>query len=322
MVKNSLARRVREHARQRTLVATTRRALKNLGTSYLLESGVMGSNTERSARSFLGNRLTAQHNLRLVRFIESKYESITQAAGARQNHALSMAQEDPMRAYSYWNSGRESAPEVVRLCFERLDVLCDPMEAIILDSESVLHLIEPPVDPWFVSLSETKKSNLYRMMLLHQYGGFWMDATCFLRDRPHTAWEEIGQKAEFFAFSGKQPGEIQNFFFAAKPAHPIFAKLIEAWMHVGQHYDGILPYFWFQVMFKALYHLDDDVRLAWNNMPKVDWNIPHELPRLLYGGEHGVSRTTKYEASFVHKLTVRSVLPEQSRMFLIELINQ
>lgn len=128
----------------------------------------------------------------------------------------------PTRIYSFWHSGENAAPPVVRLCWNRWRQLNPEYQLTVLDA-SMADGVLKGLDICFSSMSIQAYSDILRVMLLQQ-GGIWIDATVF-PVLPLRNW--IGQDLRFQAFTA--PGGdrmLSSWFLAAETRSPLIADLL------------------------------------------------------------------------------------------------
>ena len=185
----------------------------------------------------------------------------------------------PERIFTLWLQGEEQAPAIVKSCFASIRRHCR-QELVILDENSVFDYIslpEPIVEKYRSGkIKPAHFSDICRVELLHTYGGYWLDATCFVT-APIPAWTE---EQDFFVFMAgeKVHGNysfIQNCFIRARKG----AYLLEAWramiLDYWLHEDRRVDYFQHQVMFRTLVTYNPDAAARFSEMPQVDQYPTH-----------------------------------------------
>lgn len=78
-----------------------------------------------------------------------------------------------------WLQGRENAPAVVQRCIHSWEVNNPTWTLKLLTADTVSHYIDVTefVDLQTQTLQAASLSDIIRIMLLHEYGGVWADAT-------------------------------------------------------------------------------------------------------------------------------------------------
>lgn len=183
------------------------------------------------------------------------------------------------RIYSIWFQGEEKAPEIVRSCFASIRKY-GGRELVVLDEKSLFDYISLPeaiLEKYRAGkIRSAHFSDLCRVELLHRYGGYWLDATCFLSAPiPSFATEQ-----DFFVFMAgdKVHGNysyIQNCFIRARKG----SFLLEAWRAMMLAYwlreDRRVDYFQHQVMFRALVTGHPTAAARFSGMPQMDQYPTH-----------------------------------------------
>ncbi len=231
----------------------------------------------------------------------------------------------PRTIYSLWLQGRDAAPDVVKLCFDRWERLNPDYDLRVLerrDFEAVLRGF--PVDP--ARLTVQAASNVCRVRLLGSTGGVWADAT-LLPMIPLRAWlTEAPQGVDLFGFH--PPGRarpIASWFLACglgsyiarrwqdrveaywykprtlhqdprdagfiEPADPTWEVSLSGGAARDSH-----PYFWFHYLFGELLETDPLFAQAWSAAPDVTSAPATGLQRLL-GERPGASEADVAEVA-------------------------
>ena len=219
----------------------------------------------------------------------------------------------PERIFTLWLQGEEQAPPVVKACFASIRRHCR-QELVVLDGNTVFDYITLPetiVEKYRAGkIKHAHFADICRVELLHTYGGYWLDATCFVT-APIPDWID-GQ--EFFVYMAGERVHgnysfIQNCFIRARKG----AYLLEAWramiLDYWMHEDRRVDYFQHQVMFRTLVTYLPAAAAKFSEMPKVDQYPTHlylyEYKDLPYDPE--VFRKVSEEGYFYQKTTYRDL---------------
>ncbi|WP_089138348.1 capsular polysaccharide synthesis protein [Vibrio rumoiensis] len=133
--------------------------------------------------------------------------------------------------WMFWDSGLDTAPDVVKLSYQSWVKLNPDYKVTCLDVHSLKVLIGFDFFEIFkystVNLGAAGKSDLLRLYLLNQFGGVWADATTFCK-KPLSMWLTIS-KTGFFCFREKTANDRQlvSWFLASEKNHPIIKDLLE-----------------------------------------------------------------------------------------------
>lgn len=206
--------------------------------------------------------------------------------------------------FVYWAQGMEAAPPIVRACYERLKRVPG------ID----LRLVTEATVPYWVDLPDHVKqrvpatkaafSDWLRIALLKEYGGIWVDATCYVTG-DLTVVDELAGDRRFFAFRYND-ARISSWFLAARNNSYIVHMMHAALEVYFRSHDKVTHYFFFHDLFEALAQLDDRFGEIWETKGQHgDTRVPHRLQGLLRGPSGTGEDIAAIHGSFVHKLTYK-----------------
>ncbi len=186
--------------------------------------------------------------------------------------------------WSIWFQGREKAPHLAQRCFQSWERENPDWDFRCLDASSVGLYIDltSHVDLQKQVITAASLSDIVRILLLHEYGGVWVDATLFC-NRPLDEWLPSAMAKGFFAFSAPAKDRpLASWFLACDPGH----TLIQKWAaRTVRYWDQRLrsnDYFWFHHLFLDLLEEDADARLEWESVTKISADGPHSIQHRMY----------------------------------------
>lgn len=206
------------------------------------------------------------------------------------------------RIFTLWLQGEEQAPDIVKSCFASIRRHCT-QPLVILDGKTVFDWITLPeaiVEKYRAGkIKPAHFADICRVELLHTYGGYWLDSTCYV-SAPIPAWIT---EHDFFVFMAgeKVHGNysfIQNCFIRARKG----SYLLEAWramiLDYWLHEDRRVDYFQHQVMFRTLVTYNAAAAELFGEMTRLDQypthlylyeykNLPYDEKVLLKAAEEG-----------------------------------
>lgn len=206
------------------------------------------------------------------------------------------------RIFTLWLQGEEHAPDIVKSCFASIRKHCT-QPLVILDGETVFDWITLPetiVEKYRAGkIKPAHFADICRVELLHTYGGYWLDSTCYV-SAPIPAWIT---EHDFFVFMAgeKVHGNysfIQNCFIRARKG----SYLLEAWramiLDYWLHEDRRVDYFQHQVMFRTLVTYNATASKLFGEMAQLDQypthlylyeykDLPYDEKVLLKAAEEG-----------------------------------
>jgi len=214
--------------------------------------------------------------------------------------------------WSCWFQGREAAPFLVKRCFASWERKNPGWDFRCLDAVSIERYanLREIVDLENQSVTAASLSDIVRILLLHEFGGIWVDATLFC-NRPLDDWFPSAMTEGFFAFAAPAPDRLlASWFLSAVPNH----YLVSNWCRRTAEYWSNRPesedYFWFHHLFGAMCNSDKTAADAWLRVPKISADGPHALQfgGLLFRRQTDVIDSVNWTTP-VFKLTYR--MPEE-----------
>lgn len=213
----------------------------------------------------------------------------------------------------YWNSGEENAPELVQKCIKQARAMCPTgYQVKVLTFGELKDYVELP-DFLYQKrerkfIGEAHFSDILRTTLLLQYGGFWMDATCYL-SAPIPAYL---LETPFFMFSGSllydqeiSPVKGSSWFIKSLQANELLLRARDLLLQYWESNDRLIHYFAYHLLIAALVEKDEACRKIWENKPYVCNMNPHVL-QLSFSKDYTPMRYDQIlNSSFIHKLTYK-----------------
>lgn len=213
----------------------------------------------------------------------------------------------PKIIWFLWLQGLKEAPFVVQRCYRSWIRYNPGWEVVFLDENSITRYTGLQIKP----ASIQAYSDVLRINLLAEHGGVWADATCYC-NKSLDDWLPSCLTAGFFAFHRPGPDRmISSWFMASVPGNYITAEYQKAVNEYWQANPGLVlfeksryaflkkyldrkntniwftafikkalkiyPYFWFHYLCEYLYCRDRRFKELFDQMPKVNADIPHKL---------------------------------------------
>ena len=174
--------------------------------------------------------------------------------------------------HSIWFQGEDNAPEIVKLCFNRLRVVAEHynLKLHIYNEDELSHL---SIDK---NIKEKRKkgiidnavySDICRSFLLSYYGGIWCDATLLVRSFPEDifinefmSFKQLGQVGSFpSSFMEDNETKWTSFFMASQRGSVVTSFLYDMYVEYYSKYDV-----------KPLYLLVDVIlRIGYCQIPSI-----------------------------------------------------
>ena len=188
--------------------------------------------------------------------------------------------ETEEKIFVLWFQGEENAPKVVKACIESIRERYKD-RVVLLTSDNLDQYVKLPdyiVELWKNGeMISAHYSDIVRMELLKNYGGYWIDATALMTGE---IFPEI-EDSDFFMFMA---GEricpymfVQNCFIRSKRNNP----LLVMWENLVLEYwkSGDRPdyYFLVQYLFQLLVTHNEGAARLFEKMPRKSMDPTHVL---------------------------------------------
>ncbi len=244
-----------------------------------------------------------------------------------------------------WFQGLEDAPDVVRYCYASWIEKNPDWKIILITGSNYGDYfdLDSIVAKGLHGISIQQRSDILRMGLLAEYGGVWVDATCFC-NTPLDSWIHNYTRSGFFVF--RDPGKdriISSWFIAsvknlhltksftikyteyfrdnkflepATSSKRLFVRKLstvlnkkgrtDIWLsYFVRKFLRVYPYFVFHYYFAYYIKHDLASRKIFNDIPYFSADNPHEVQKLIKQGLsiEDIRKTVEITNSPVHKLT-------------------
>lgn len=176
---------------------------------------------------------------------------------------------EDFKIWMFWGQGITSAPDLVKICYEQA-CKCDPGRVNLVTFDNIHQYVKIP-DVIFDKLKNGKISMIHfsdilRMALLAEYGGLWIDATCFMTQKIPAEWlgaELLTVKQKHFQY---HLGDCWLMGSCKKDMF-LFKFIRDIWFEYVQEQDAIIDYFFTNHMFTFCYKRYSDFRKIWGKAP-------------------------------------------------------
>jgi hypothetical protein len=210
--------------------------------------------------------------------------------------------------WSCWFQGREAAPHLVKRCFSSWERENPGWQFRCLDAVSIERYVNLKgiVDLQSQSLTAASFSDIVRILLLHEFGGTWVDATLFC-NRPLDEWLASTMTEGFFAFAAPSPDRLlSSWFLSAVQNHYLVSNWCRRTIEYWSNRPKVEDYFWFHHVFGEMCNADQKAAKAWSRVPKISADGPHALQcdGLMYRAQTDVIDSVDWTTP-VFKLTHR-----------------
>lgn len=212
----------------------------------------------------------------------------------------------------YWKQGFDKSPNIVKKCIRSISAHRGKRELVLLTEENLYDYISFPdyIEEKHRQgvIDDTHYSDMLRCLLLIQYGGIWIDATCFMS----AEIPNLINDASFFMFSTGQwwagsrcVGKCSNWFIKSEADNYLLKKTLNFHLNYWRKKNKLIHYFIFHFSLSYLCDVDPECRKIWDSVPYM----PNSSPTLLqYSfGKHYVKvlYDNIIKQSFIHKCTYK-----------------
>ena len=272
-----------------------------------LANAVSGLIWDRKRRRQLRSRLDPLNPERCVAYLEKHYAD--KVRGARCEVRDAGNEEDFI--WVCWLQGLDEAPQLVRNCIHSIAQHKRSQQRLVLltadNYNSYVTLPTAIIEKWHQGkISNTHFSDLLRIHALSQYGGLWVDATCYqtgpvpasILESPLFLFHSHGE----FSYT-----LIQSCFIYAKRGHYVLRQWCAAMDDYWEHENRLINYFTLHLMFIALTRRDERFAQAFSQIPVMSDEPMHVLLRAMLSGAN-YSDALMAEAGsalFIQKLTYK-----------------
>lgn len=224
----------------------------------------------------------------------------------RERARVSLAAVAPARPriFSYWAQGIQVAPPVVRACHRQLTALHGAYEVTVLGAVDIPYYVEIPAHVLDrLDGNQIHLSDVLRLELLKRYGGYWLDATCWLPG-PLPELSTFLSGARFGAFR-RSAARISSWFLAAENTSWVVHLLSAALAVYWDSHDELADYYLMHHLFETLVHLDKDFAREWQSSPNLDAIEAHRMLDAMVDPFDPEVFAALAAVSPVHKLTYK-----------------
>ena len=225
-------------------------------------------------------RLTRQHHYQEMKIgYFDKYIPFIKALHS-ENKIQSDADYQKEIIFSLWLQGIDNAPDIVQTCIASIKEIYGE-RLIVLDERSMYDYINLPsyiIDKWKnKKIGAANFSDIVRIELLTQYGGYWCDATDYmLRPIP-----EAISDSDFFMYVTSPVFYthmfVQTCFIRAKQGDALIKMWRDLVFEYWKNEEKSVDYFLVHLLFKMLVTYNPEAKALYEKMPKHYQDCLHEL---------------------------------------------
>lgn len=209
--------------------------------------------------------------------------------------------------WTCWFQGLDQAPELVRACIASWRAYNPGWDLRCLDAGTIARYVDLAghVDLQAQEITAASLSDILRVLLLHEYGGVWVDATTFC-NAPLDDWIGPATQSGFFAFARPAADrEIASWFLAARPGSRLMAAFAARALAYWKGRRAARDYYWLHHQFGELLAMDPVSAADWRATPQISADGPHSVQRAGFASDFETVRERVDWSSPLFKLTYR-----------------
>jgi hypothetical protein len=246
------------------------------------------------------NVVEADEEDKIFRYLKKYYHASTSLSDRKNPY--------PDKIWICWLQGIENAPHIVKRCYESAQRHNGGREIIVITEKNIREFVDFPNYIWKKyhkkRIPNAQFSDLLRISLLAQYGGIWMDATCFLTDEI----PDYVTNAPVFCFKSflsASHGKASNWFIAAQSNNPIICQTRDMLFEYWRKESFLKHYFIFHLCFAIVVDANDENRRMWKNVPVFPNYNPQILAQELFEPYNEERFNQIRNFAFIHKLSFK-----------------
>ena len=182
------------------------------------------------------------------------------------------------KIFSFWDWNPLS--DLSAACFRSVRRHCS-QELVVLDEKSLANWVDLPgyiIDKHRSGkIGNAQCTDIIRVELLYNHGGFWLDATGFVT----APIPDCITNQDFFMYSAEKTGlpyvTILNSFIRSRKGSYLMAAWREMMYNYWKKEPGRIDYFVHQLLFKTLIENDPQARTLFDKMLHLDQAPTHRL---------------------------------------------
>lgn len=185
-----------------------------------------------------------------------------------------------------WLQGEEQLPLIPQLCLKSIKKNANGHNVIVLDATNISDYVQLPEYVWRKfkkgDISPAHFSDILRMELLRQHGGFWIDATIFLTSPiPDEIFNSSYYTVKLQPF-GNYISQCRwsGFFQWSKPHSPVANIVSQMFRNYWAKESTLLDYFFIDHAIDMAYKSNESARMQIDEVPFNNPNL-YKLQSLL-----------------------------------------
>ncbi len=213
-------------------------------------------------------------------------------------------EECPKIIWIRWLQGMNKAPEIVKKCYQSIQKWCPEYEIKLIDNENISSYVSMPkyiIDKYQKGyISNTHFSDLLRLALLDEHGGYWIDATVYLT----APIPEKIQKSPFFAYHSEGYLHNNNWFLKSNKGNQIIYNIKRLLYEYWKQEKRVINYFIYHIFFDLMIESNTKLAEEWRKVP-VLYDDCYELEHSFFKPYEKEKWLEINQKTHIHKLSYK-----------------
>ncbi len=181
---------------------------------------------------------------------------------------------DKRYIWTLWWQGEESAPPLIKKCFEEMKRNANGAEVVILTKDNYKNYIELPDyilekrEKDYISFAQL--SDIFRFTLLEKYGGLWLDSTVYTSQpipEAYFSYNFFSQHTHWKETCFVQHNLYHGFIIGAKPHSKLVSFVKEMFFEYWKKHDTLVDYLMIDYLLMLAYEEFPDIKEEIDSLP-------------------------------------------------------
>lgn len=213
----------------------------------------------------------------------------------------------PKIIWFFWYDGIETAPFIVKKCYESILKYRHSDYKVVLITKDNLNSYVTIPDYILTKLNDKKMtlthfSDILRLCLLVENGGIWMDATVLITGALPDYLSDVDSFVYTNDFRNDDTMNFDSWFIVAHKGNFLLEETLNLLLDYWKENNVLREYFLMHLFFKMVTEKNPD---QWENMSKITTVLPHSLQHYMYEKFNQQSWDTLKQLTNIHKLTYK-----------------
>lgn len=248
---------------------------------------------------------------KIMEYLKNNYSDVIKKYDNKQKYEL-----ESDKIWIFWWQGLEKAPEIVKKCIKTIERYSDNVNIITKANLFDYVTVEPHILKKFKDhqITITHFSDVIRMKLLAQYGGYWLDATIFLTDN---VFEDI-MGEEFYTPKLKEKDNLNMIsrgrwcvFFIGGKNIELFKFVNDFFVKYWKEEELVIDYFLMDYIIAIAYENIDSIKIMIDNNKENNLDI-FKLNNIINNRYDEEILSELIQHNKIHKLSYKQELLEKT----------